>query len=69
MNLPSFQDSLAFCPAEITISNGRGAREDQCSCFDTAISAHIPDKDHPANRKLGDAHIFKEIKYCVVIGA
>lgn len=27
----------------MTTSNGRGAREDQCSCFDTAISAHMPE--------------------------
>lgn len=40
-----FQDSsLAFCPAEMTSSKGRGAREDQCSCLDCAISAHMPKK-------------------------
>lgn len=27
----------------MTTSNGRGAREDQCSCFDPAISAHMPE--------------------------
>lgn len=37
--LPRFLDSsLAFWPAEITTSRGRGANEDQCSCFVTAIS-------------------------------
>lgn len=36
---PFFHDSsFAFCPAERTISRGRGANDDQCSCFDTAIS-------------------------------
>lgn len=38
-----FQDSsLAFCPAETTISKGRGAKDDQCSYLEAAISAHIP---------------------------
>lgn len=40
---PFSQDSsLAFCPAETTTSNGRGAKDDQCSYLDTAISAQIP---------------------------
>lgn len=32
------ESSLAFCPAERATSRGRGANDDQCSCFDTAIS-------------------------------
>lgn len=41
LNQPS-GSSLAFCPAEITTSNGKGAKEDQYSCFEIAISAHMP---------------------------
>lgn len=44
-DLPLFRDSsLAFCPAEKTTSNGRGAKDDQCLCFETAISTQIPAK-------------------------
>jgi len=32
----------------MTSSKGRGAREDQCSCLDCAISAHMP-KKHRSN--------------------
>lgn len=41
--------SLAFCPAEITTSNGKGAKEDQYSCFEIAISAHTP-----GNKQIGE---------------
>jgi hypothetical protein len=34
--------SFALWPADITYSKGRGAKEDQCSCFAVAISGHIP---------------------------
>lgn len=40
----SQHSSLAFCPAESTTSKGRGANEDQYSCFATAISAQIPER-------------------------
>jgi hypothetical protein len=30
--------SLALCPAAVTYSKGRGANEDQYSCFDMEIS-------------------------------
>lgn len=51
-NQPLCNDSsLAFCPAEMTTSNGRGAKDDQCSCFDTAISAHMPTKQESKRRK------------------
>ena len=36
--------SLAFCPAEMTISKGRGAKDDQYSYFENAISAQMPKK-------------------------
>ena len=32
-----FGSSLAFLPADRTTYKGSGARDDQCSCFDTAI--------------------------------
>lgn len=41
LNQPS-GSSLAFCPAEMTTSNGKGANEDQYSCFEIAISEHMP---------------------------
>lgn len=44
----SQHSSLAFCPAESTISKGRGAKEDQYSCFATAISAQIPEEERDA---------------------
>ena len=35
--------SLAFCPADSTISKGRGARDDQYSYLDVAMSEHMPE--------------------------
>jgi hypothetical protein len=35
----------------MTTSNGRGAKDDQCSCFDTAISAHMPTKQESKRQK------------------
>jgi len=35
----------------MTTSNGRGAKDDQCSCFETAISAHMPIKQRANARK------------------
>jgi hypothetical protein len=35
----------------MTTSNGRGARADQCSCFDTAISAQIPEEMKETEQK------------------
>lgn len=40
--VPVVEASLALWPADITYSKGRGAKEDQCSCFAEAISGHIP---------------------------
>lgn len=38
-NLPLWSDPfLALCPADVTYSKGRGASEDQYSCFDMEIS-------------------------------
>jgi len=38
----SQHSSFAFCPAETTTSNGRGAKDDQSSYFETATSAQMP---------------------------
>lgn len=39
---PVCQASSGFWAAEMTTSEGRGAKADQCSCLDGAISLYIP---------------------------
>lgn len=40
----------------MTISKGRGAKADQCSCFDTAMSAQMPIKNNSNHKR-------KQVRY------